>query len=186
MSWLSEIPHDLSFNDFNQHANQLCFLHRKMHYSLLAKYYSNNCNSLKVRTVLMTFSNRCYIRCLQSRPVARGAHCAPPPFTISKFLPVLVFYFAMWAVLCLPSSSMQMISMLSQILTPLYAHWATAAEWNTETSDNLQCLHRLKKILVKLIKICKFLSDSNKEAKCARLWIFQYSANYLLTWVMGP
>jgi len=35
-----------------------------------------------------------------------------------------------------------------------------------DTSDNLQCLYCLKKILVKLIKICKFLSDSNKEAKC--------------------
>jgi len=32
--------------------------------------------------------------------------------------------------------------------------------------------------------MCKFLSDSNKEAKCARLWIFQYSANYLLTYLL--
>jgi len=120
-----------------------------------------------------------------ARPLAKLL-CPPPPLTLSKFLPVLVFYFDMWAVLCLPSSSMQMMFMLSQILSPLYAHWATAAERDTETSDNLQCLYCLKTILVKLIKICKFLSDSNKEAKCAWLWIFQYSSNYLLTWVMSP
>ena len=59
----------------------------------------------------------------------------------------------------------------------------TAAEWDTETSDNLQCRYCLKKILVKFIKICKFLSDSNKEAKCARLWIF--SVFYKLLTYMG-
>ena len=66
-----------------------------------------------------------------------------------------------------------------------HLYMRTAAEWEMETNDNLQlqCLYCLKKILVKIIKICKFLSDSNKEAKCAQLWIFQYSANYLLTYL---
>ena len=67
-----------------------------------------------------------------------------------------------------------------------HLYMRTAAEWEMETNDNLQlqCLYCLKKILVKIIKICKFLSDSNKEAKCAQLWIFQYSANYLLTYLL--
>ena len=61
--------------------------------------------------------------------------------------------------------------------------WRT--QFGARNTLQLQPGHNWSTIVPMYTSKTEWDCDSNKESKCARLWIFQYSANYLLTYLHG-